>query len=68
MTARFLHVSDLHFGAGRDAEIEVGLSRLLENLDLELIEALSECACCVGARFLDSEGRKKCGSRTAFST
>ena len=39
MTARFLHVSDLHFGAGRDAEIEVGLSRLLENLDLELIVA-----------------------------
>jgi len=39
VTARFLHVSDLHFGAGRDAEIEVGLSRLLENLDLELIVA-----------------------------
>ena len=39
MTARFLHVSDLHFGAGRDAEIEVGPSRLLENLDLELIVA-----------------------------
>jgi predicted MPP superfamily phosphohydrolase len=39
VTARFLHVSDLHFGAGRDAELEVGLSRLLENLDLELIVA-----------------------------
>jgi hypothetical protein len=37
VTARFLHVSDLHFGAGRGAEIEVGLSRLLDNLDLELI-------------------------------
>ena len=43
LTARFLHVSDLHFGAGRDAEIEVGLSRLLENLDLG-DEALTEVA------------------------
>jgi 3',5'-cyclic AMP phosphodiesterase CpdA len=32
VTARFLHVSDLHLGAGREAEIE-------ENLDLELIVA-----------------------------
>src|SRR3954469_20246186 len=36
VTARFLHVSDLHFEAGRDAEIEIELSRPLEKLDLEM--------------------------------
>jgi 3',5'-cyclic AMP phosphodiesterase CpdA len=39
VTARFLHVSDLHFGAGRDAEIERGLTRLVEHARPELIVA-----------------------------
>lgn len=39
MPARFLHVSDLHFGAGRDAEIERGLATLVERIDPELIVA-----------------------------
>jgi len=39
VAARFLHVSDLHFGAGRDAEIEAGLEALVERLGPELIVA-----------------------------
>jgi 3',5'-cyclic AMP phosphodiesterase CpdA len=64
VTARFLHVSDLHFGAGRDAEIELGLSRLLENLELELIVASGDLTHRAkrgqhehAARFLRSLGR-----------
>lgn len=39
MTARILHVSDLHFGAGRDAEIELGLPDLVERVRPDLIVA-----------------------------
>lgn len=37
MRARFLHISDLHFGAGQDAEIELGLAGLVERVRPELI-------------------------------
>ncbi len=39
MTARILHVSDLHFGAGHDAEIELGLAELVEGASPDLIVA-----------------------------
>ena len=39
MAARVLHVSDLHFGAGRDAEIELGLAVLVERVEPTLIVA-----------------------------
>jgi 3',5'-cyclic AMP phosphodiesterase CpdA len=39
VTARLLHLSDLHFGAGRDAEIELGLAVLVERVEPELIVA-----------------------------
>ena len=39
MTARILHVSDLHFGAGHDPKIEVGLTDLVERIEPELIVA-----------------------------
>lgn len=39
MAARFLHLSDLHFGAGHDAEIEQGLTALIERVQPELIVA-----------------------------
>jgi 3',5'-cyclic AMP phosphodiesterase CpdA len=39
VTARILHVSDLHFGAGRDAEIELGLAALVEQVEPDLIVA-----------------------------
>ena len=39
MPARFLHVSDLHFGAGPDAEIERGLAAFVERADPALIVA-----------------------------
>jgi 3',5'-cyclic AMP phosphodiesterase CpdA len=39
VTARVLHVSDLHFGAGHDAEIELGLAALVERVEPELIVA-----------------------------
>ncbi len=44
MTARFLHVSDLHFGAGRDAEIELGLTPLIERVRPELIVVTGDLA------------------------
>jgi 3',5'-cyclic AMP phosphodiesterase CpdA len=37
VTARLLHLSDLHFGAGRDAEIELGVKALVERVEPELI-------------------------------
>jgi len=37
--ARFLHVSDLHFGAGDDAEIERGLEAFVERVGPDLIVA-----------------------------
>jgi 3',5'-cyclic AMP phosphodiesterase CpdA len=37
--ARFLHVSDLHFGAGPDAEIERGLEAFVERVRPDLIVA-----------------------------
>lgn len=39
MTARILHVSDLHFGAGPDTGIELGLSALVEHVEPDLIVA-----------------------------
>lgn len=39
MSARFLHVSDLHFGAGDDATIAQGLEELVERSDPELVVA-----------------------------
>ena len=39
MIARILHVSDLHFGAGRDAEIEHGLGDVVERVRPDLIVA-----------------------------
>ncbi len=39
MTTRVLHLSDLHFGAGRDAEIQLGLTVLVERVEPELIVA-----------------------------
>jgi 3',5'-cyclic AMP phosphodiesterase CpdA len=39
VTARFLHLSDLHFGAGHDAEIERGVTSLVERVRPELIVA-----------------------------
>jgi 3',5'-cyclic AMP phosphodiesterase CpdA len=39
VTARFLHVSDLHFGAGQDDEIEHGLAALVERARPDLIVA-----------------------------
>jgi 3',5'-cyclic AMP phosphodiesterase CpdA len=39
VTARILHVSDLHFGAGHDAEIELGLTDLVERVEPDLIIA-----------------------------
>ena len=39
MTARILHVSDLHFGAGPDTEIEVGLAALVAQVEPDLIIA-----------------------------
>ena len=39
MTARLLHLSDLHFGAGRDAEVELGVKALVERVEPELIVA-----------------------------
>jgi 3',5'-cyclic AMP phosphodiesterase CpdA len=39
VAARVLHVSDLHFGAGRDAEIELGLAALVERVEPALIVA-----------------------------
>lgn len=39
MTARILHVSDLHFGAGPDAAIEAGLAAFVERIEPELIVA-----------------------------
>jgi 3',5'-cyclic AMP phosphodiesterase CpdA len=37
--ARILHVSDLHFGAGRDAEIQDGLADVVERVGPDLIVA-----------------------------
>jgi 3',5'-cyclic AMP phosphodiesterase CpdA len=39
VTARILHLSDLHFGAGRDAEIEHGLTELVQRVEPDLIVA-----------------------------
>jgi 3',5'-cyclic AMP phosphodiesterase CpdA len=39
VAARLLHLSDLHFGAGRDAEIELGLAAIVEQAKPELIVA-----------------------------
>ena len=39
MPARFLHLSDLHFGAGPDDEIERGLAAFVERVSPELIVA-----------------------------
>jgi len=39
VAARFLHVSDLHFGAGIDSAIEAGLEALVERLRPDLIVA-----------------------------
>ena len=39
MPARFLHLSDLHFGAGPDEEIERGLAAFVERVSPELIVA-----------------------------
>jgi 3',5'-cyclic AMP phosphodiesterase CpdA len=36
---RFLHVSDLHVGAGKEAELERGLAALIERIEPELIVA-----------------------------
>ena len=63
MTARILHLSDLHFGAGRDAEIELGLEALVERIEPELIVASGDLTHRAGraqqedaARFLRSLG------------
>jgi 3',5'-cyclic AMP phosphodiesterase CpdA len=39
VTTRFLHVSDLHIGAGKEAELERGLAPLIERIRPELIVA-----------------------------
>jgi 3',5'-cyclic AMP phosphodiesterase CpdA len=39
VTARILHVSDLHFGAGPDAEIERGLAALVGQVEPDLVVA-----------------------------
>jgi 3',5'-cyclic AMP phosphodiesterase CpdA len=39
VTARILHVSDLHFGAGRDPEIQLGLEGLVERVAPDVIIA-----------------------------
>jgi 3',5'-cyclic AMP phosphodiesterase CpdA len=39
VTARILHVSDPHFGAGPDAAIELGLGALVERVEPDLIVA-----------------------------
>jgi 3',5'-cyclic AMP phosphodiesterase CpdA len=37
VTVHILHLSDLHFGAGHDSEIEVGVSAFVERVEPELI-------------------------------
>jgi 3',5'-cyclic AMP phosphodiesterase CpdA len=44
VTTRILHLSDLHFGAGRAAEIQAGLEELVGRVEPELIVASGDLA------------------------
>ena len=53
MAARVLHVSDLHFGAGHDADVELGLAALVERVEPELIIASADLTNCAMRRMQD---------------